>query len=119
MSLIDTLNLTNDTVSAIKETVAKATTGGLNAATGGQGIDLAPFVSLVPVDTPTYNSTPRVQVAQGSDSARWQTYANSNAEQVYAFTGVDAAGPLMKNAIQYQAAGFAVPHSARMYRWTR
>ena len=96
---LDILGATKATTEAVKAALAKATTNGFTLNTGASGIDLAPFVSLVPVDTPYYDTTPRTPVAQGSDATIWQTYANSNQAQSYGFTAGDSSAALMVSEI--------------------
>ena len=96
--------VSQQTINLMKTAVAKAATGGFTTVTGASGFDLAPFVSLYPAVTPFYNSTPRVQVAQGGESAVWQTYLNTQTAQSYGFTSANTAGPLMQNNISTQLA---------------
>ena len=98
-SALDILGVTRETVSLMRGLVQKSQTGGFTYSTGNQGVDLAPFVSLVPVDTPFYNSTPRKQVAQGSTQVIWQVLQNLNALQSYGFVAADASGPLVQNSV--------------------
>jgi hypothetical protein len=100
-------NLTRQTMAAVKSAVAKATTAGFTTQTGASGVDLAPFVSLTPVDTPFYNSTPRVGLTMGSYQTMWQTYPNVNGLQSYGFTAPDTSARVMLNSVQTQANPFA------------
>lgn len=100
---LDMLGLTRETISAVKALVAKSITSGFTSSTGAAGFDLAPFVSLVPVDTPFYDSTPRLQVGQGALQTVWETYANLNSQQRYQFTALDESAPLMLNQTIAQA----------------
>ncbi len=98
--------MTSRTVAAAKMAVQKAATAGILTSTGGSGLDLAPFVSLQPVETPFYNTTPRTAVAQGSFQTVWQTYQNVSALQKYGFTSANNASVEMTNQIQTNANPF-------------
>jgi hypothetical protein len=99
MAALDVLEISKETALMTRSLVSKATTGGFTSATGNAGVDLAPFVSLVPVDTPFYNSTPRMQVAEGAPFTQWQVLQNLNNLQNYAFVAPDLAGALVKNSV--------------------
>lgn len=96
---LDVLNVSKETTSMTRALISKATTGGFTSNTGNSGVDLAPFVSLVPVDTPFYNSTPRMQVAQGAPFTQWQVLQNLNNIQNYKFVAPDLAGALVQNSV--------------------
>lgn len=72
-------------------------TAGVTSSTGLQGYDLSGPVSLVPVNTPTYDSTPR-EDGTGSDAARWKALLNINSLQPNPFSGLDTGG----NFVQFQ-----------------
>lgn len=88
MSLDD---ITEETLDAVR----KAATSGVTSSTGIEGYDLSGVVSLVPVNTPTYDSTPR-EDGSGSDAARWKALLNINNEQPNPFVGLDAGGNYIK-----------------------
>src|SRR5258708_38670616 len=78
----DTLGVSNETFEMIK-----AATSGIVTGTDLAGIDLQPLISLVPTDTPFFNSTPRVGAKQGALFAYWQALLNINNPEV------DVGGP--------------------------
>lgn len=92
MSTLD--EITQESIDAIQKAAA---TNGVLSATGLQGYDLGPVVSLVPVNTPTYDSTP-TEDGSGSDAARWKALLNVNNLQPNPFVGLDAGG----NFVQFE-----------------
>ena len=85
----DILGVTEETFSLIK-----ATTNGILQSTGLYGVDLQPLVSLVPVDTPFRNSTPRMPAPQGAQYAYWRSLQNVNNQQLNPAVPFDYAGPI-------------------------
>lgn len=79
--------ISQETLAEIK----KAATNGVIASTGVYGYDLSGVVSLVPVNTPTYDSVPR-EDGDGSQSAHWRALLNVNNLQPNPFVGLDAGG---------------------------
>lgn len=72
-------------------------TQGVLFGTGAQGVDLAPFTSLVPVNVPARNNTsafPRTIAGMGSEMALWRTWLNINSSQSSAAVGSDYAGSM-------------------------
>jgi hypothetical protein len=71
--------------------LAKAVTNGITVGTGIYGYDLRPVVSLVPVNTPTYDRIAR-RKGNGSKGANWNALLNVNNAQPNPFVGADAGG---------------------------
>ncbi len=85
----DVLGITEDSFAMVK-----AATAGIDTTTAIAGIDLLDdIVSLVPVDTPIFNSTPRGQ-GKGSRAVLWQSLLNINSGQSYRATAADEAGAI-------------------------
>src|SRR5258708_16376619 len=92
----DTLGVSNETFEMIK-----AATSGIVTGTDLAGIDLQPLISLVPTDTPFFNSTPRVGAKQGALFAYWQALLNINNQQVDVGVPFDQAAGLVQIQNQY------------------
>lgn len=92
----DTLGVSQETFDMIK-----AATSGIVTGTDLAGIDLQPLISLVPTDTPFFNSTPRVQAKQGALFAYWQALLNVNNQQVDVGVAFDQAAGLVAIQNQY------------------
>ncbi|MDE2096463.1 MAG: hypothetical protein KGL39_04395 [Patescibacteria group bacterium] len=98
----DALQVTEDTMEMIK-----AATSGITTSTGIAGIILDPKVfSLVPVDTPFFNTVPRRGAPNGSRFAVWQTLLNINNQQPDIGTPFEYAGQLVKILNQYLSSQF-------------
>jgi hypothetical protein len=98
----DKLGVTQETFDMIK-----AATSGIISSTDLAGINLQPLVSLVPVDTPFFNSTPRVASGEGALFAYWQAILNQNSVQVDVGVPLDQAAGLVQIANQYIFSPFA------------
>src|SRR5665213_1897515 len=98
----DTLGVTEDTFEMIK-----AATSGITASTGIAGITMGDLVSLVPVDVPFFNSTPRRPAKQGSVFALWQALLNINSQQLDGGIPADQAAPLTLISDQYMYSPYA------------
>lgn len=94
-------NLSEETV----EMLVKAATNGMTFGTGVYGYDLSSLVSLVPVNTPTYDRIAR-RKGDGSLYANWRALLNVNNLQPNPFVGPDAGG----NFIQIQEVPVAAPY---------
>lgn len=92
----DTLGVSQETFEMIK-----AATSGIVTGTDLAGIDLQPLVSLVPTDTPFFNSTARVAAKQGALFAYWQALLNINNQQVDVGVPFDQAAGLVQIENQY------------------
>lgn len=92
----DKLGVSEETFDMIK-----AATSGITTATDLAGIDLQPLVSLVPVDTPFFNSTPRVSASEGALFAYWQALLNINNQQSDVGVPSDQAAALVQIQNQY------------------
>src|SRR5258708_24873642 len=92
----DTLGVSNETFEMIK-----AATSGIVTGPDRAGIDLQPLISLVPTDTPFFNSTPRVGAKQGALFAYWQALLNINNQQVDVGVPFDQAAGLVQIQNQY------------------
>lgn len=92
----DTLGVSEETFEMIK-----AATSGIVTGTDLAGIDLQPLISLVPTDTPFFNSTPRVSAKQGALFAYWQALLNVNNQQVDVGVPFDQAAGLVQIQNQY------------------
>ena len=99
----DELGVTEETFSMIK-----AQTAGIFASTGIQGVNLQSLVSLVPVDTPFRNDTPRHPSPQGAKWAYWRALLNINQSQSNPAVPFDYSGPLANIDEQDVYAPFAV-----------
>ena len=102
----DQLGVTEETFSMIKAAVAP--TDGIFASTNITGVDLQPLVSLVPVDTPFRNDTPRVQAPQGARYAYWRALLNINQSQSDGAVPFDWSAPLAVEQEQDFFAPFGV-----------
>ena len=87
----DLLGVTDETFNMIKAT----TTSGWLYSLGAQGVDLGDLISLVPVKTPFYASTPRIKPPQGAQVAYWRALLNVNNQQPNPAVGNDYAGGLV------------------------
>lgn len=92
----DTLGVSEETFDMIK-----AATSGVVSGTDLAGINLQPLISLVPTDTPFFNSTPRVASKQGALFAYWQALLNINNQQVDVGVPFDNAAGLVQILNQY------------------
>lgn len=92
----DTLGVSEETFDMIK-----AATSGVVSGTDLAGINLQPLISLVPTDTPFFNSTPRVASKQGALFAYWQALLNVNNQQVDVGVPFDNAAGLVQILNQY------------------
>ena len=98
----DTLGITEETMEMVK-----AATSGITTTTGIAGVVLDPkLFSLVPVDTPFFNSTPRHGSSMGARFAFWQTLLNVNNAQPDIGTPFEQAGQLVLIQDQYLASQF-------------
>lgn len=79
--------------------IFKAATSGITSSTGILGVDLAPLISLVPVETPWGDELARTGPNQGSDVALWEALLNINNQQPNPSVALDAAGNLAKNQL--------------------
>lgn len=95
-------DITQETLEAIAKASA---TSGVTSATGLVGYDLSSVVSLVPVNTPTYDSTPTEDGA-GSTAAHWRALLNVNNLQPNPFVGLDAGG----NFVQFEEQDMLAPY---------
>lgn len=108
----DTLGVTEDTFQMIK-----AATSGITTATGVAGITMEDLVSLVPVDTPFFNSTPRRPAKQGALFAVWQALLNVNSQQPDGGVASDTAAPLALIQDQYLYSPFATVGMGGTVSW--
>ena len=95
-------DITDETLEAVRK--ASATSGVLSA-TGIAGYDLSGVVSLVPVNTPTYDTTAR-ENGDGSTAAHWRALLNLNNQQPNPFVGLDAGG----NFVEFQEQDMLAPY---------
>lgn len=86
--------------------IFKAATSGINSSTGILGVDLAPLISLVPVETPWGDELARTGPNQGSDVAQWEALLNINNQQPNPSVALDAAGKLAKNQLMKVSAPY-------------
>lgn len=85
-----TSEITQETLDEITRVIKS--TSGINVATGFAGVDLGPIVSLIPVNTPTYDMTSRVMAPMGAPAATWRVSLDLNSSQPDPFVGDDAGG---------------------------
>jgi hypothetical protein len=95
----------------------KAATTGINTSTGIAGIHMSDLVSLVPVDTPFFNSTPRHPAPVGALFAVWQALLNVNQTQPNGGIQNQQAAPLIKIQDQYMYAPYAVIGAGGTTSW--
>jgi len=72
----------------------KAQTTGVTSSTGLTGIDLSGVVSLIPVNTPFYDSIPRQRSTTGAKYAQWKVLTDITNLQADPGTAFDYAAPL-------------------------
>jgi hypothetical protein len=108
----DALGVTQDTFDMIK-----AATPGIVTGTGIAGIYLQDLISWVPVDTPFFNTTPRVAAKQGALFAVWQALLNINNQQPDGGVPEDQSAPLIDIQNQYMYAPFAVVGAGGTVSW--
>lgn len=72
----------------------KAQTTGVTSSTGLTGIDLSGVVSLIPVNTPFYDSIPRQKSTTGAKYAQWKVLTDITNLQADPATPFDYAAPL-------------------------
>ncbi len=108
----DQLGVTEETFDMIK-----AATSGVSTATGIAGIHMDDLVSLVPVDVPFFNTTPRVPAEQGALFAVWQALLNINNQQPDGGIPVDQAAPLTLIENQYVYSPYATVGAGGTVSW--
>ena len=119
----ETLGVTEETFEVVKAIlndlpsgVAKAATTGINTSTAIAGVIPPELVSLVPVDTPFFNSCARGGAknkvtgarGQGARFVFWETLLNVNSIQPDIGVPFDQAGQLVKIQNQYVSSQMAV-----------
>lgn len=87
------LNL-NGTSEETLELIRKAQTSGITSGTGIVGVDLGDLISLIPVNTPFFNSVARTKPTMGAPYATWRALTNINNLQSDPGTALDWAAPL-------------------------
>src|ERR1035437_7200570 len=108
----DQLGVTEDTFEMIK-----AATSGINSTTGVAGITMEDLVSLVPVDVPFFNTTPRRPARQGAQFAVWQALLNVNNQQVDGGIPADQAAPITLIQNQYLYSQYAAVGAGGTVSW--
>jgi hypothetical protein len=103
----DQLGVTEETFEVIK-----AATSGITVGTGIAGVIPPELISLVPVDTPFFNSTARRSAGstggrQGARFVFWETLLNVNNSQPDIGVPFDQAGQLVQIENQYVSSQFA------------
>jgi len=86
----DLTEISAETLDAIK----KATTAGVNSSTGLQGVDLSDVISLIPINTPFFDSLAHTSPTEGATLAQWKALVNVNETQPDPSIGFDYAGNL-------------------------
>lgn len=76
------------------ETITKSLSAGVNSSTGITGIDLSDVISLVPVNTPFYDSLAKTKPKMGAKFAEWKALLNVNNSQPDPSVPFDFAAPL-------------------------
>lgn len=74
------------------ESIKKAQTAGVTSSTGIFGVDLTGLISLIPVNTPFYNSVAKTTAEQGAKFATWRALVNVNNTQPDPAIAFDQAG---------------------------
>lgn len=108
----DVLGVTEDTFKMIK-----AATSGIDTTTGIAGVDfISDIMSLVPVDTPFFNSVPR-GMGKGAKAVFYQTLLNVNASQTDGGVQEDYAAPVINIQDQYTYSPYAVVGAGGRVTW--
>ena len=84
----------NGTSEETLELIRKAQTSGITSGTGIVGVDLGDLISLIPVNTPFFNSVARTKPTMGAPYATWRALTNINNLQSDPGTALDWAAPL-------------------------
>lgn len=88
---MDLDGITQETLDAIKKS-----TNGFTSSTGLTGIDLTPYVVLVPIITRTLDSIGRETSTDGNKFTQWKALLSVNNQQPNPAVGADFAGNLVK-----------------------
>ncbi len=108
----DALGITEDTFQMVK-----AATAGITTTSSIYNITVEELVSLVPVDTPFFNSTPRRPAPRGARFAAWQVLLNVNSTQPDGGVPRDSAGPVIDIENQWVYSPYAVVASGGKVTW--
>lgn len=76
------------------EKLEKAATTGVTSSSGITGVDLSDLVSLIPVNTPFFDSLAHETPKMGGPLAMWKSLVNVNNQQARPTVAFDDAGPL-------------------------
>ena len=88
---MDLGRISEETLEEIKKAAA---TSGVTSSTGLNGIDLSPYVNLIPVNTPFFDELPHETPEIGNTFAQWKAIINVNNLQADPATAFDYAAPL-------------------------
>lgn len=84
----------NGTSEETLDLIRKAQTAGVTSGTGLVGVDLGDLISLIPVNTPFFDSIARTRVNMGASFTTWRALTNVNNLQADPGTAFDYAAPL-------------------------
>jgi hypothetical protein len=108
----DALGITEDTFRMVK-----AATAGITTTSEMYNITVEELVSLVPVDTPFFNSTPRRPAPRGARFAAWQVLLNVNSSQPDGGIPRDSAANVINIENQWVYSPYAVVGSGGKVSW--
>jgi hypothetical protein len=97
----------NGTSEETLDLIRKAQTAGVTSSTGIVGVDLGDLISLIPVNTPFFDSIARTRVKMGASFTTWRALTNVNNLQSDPGTAFDYAAPLAQLNEQDVTAKFA------------
>jgi hypothetical protein len=78
----------------LEEIAKAAATSGITSSTGLNGVDLSPYVNLIPVNTPFFDELSHETPEMGNTFAQWKAIVNVNNLQADPATPLDWAAPL-------------------------
>jgi len=89
------VNLDSISKETLEEIKKSSATAGVLSSTGITGVDLGDLVSLIPVNTPFYDSLARTRPTMGNTFAQWKALVNVNNAQPDPAVALDYAAPIV------------------------
>lgn len=89
------MDLTAISAETLEEIKKASATAGVLSSSGITGVDLGDLVSLVPVNSPFYDSLPRTRPKMGNTFAQWKALVNINNAQPDPAVALDYAAPVV------------------------